>query len=305
MFHKMKHGVHVLDAFDDLRLRDLVLLDRVVALGTITAAARELGVPKPTAGRWLSQLEDRVGGALLHRGARRVALTDRGRAVHQGLQPILRSASALRSVVQRETPGGTLRVSVPVPLGRLLGGAVIAAFHEQLPAVRLEVLLQNHRVDLLRDRVDVALRGGPLPDSSLLARRLATVPMWLFASMRYRGASPSTIPVIAAPGDERLLTRVLPALPGASVVVDDRTAVRDALEAGAGAGILPGFLGDEPLRRGVLFRLRDEPLSQTAVHALWLAEQRGDPRIRALVTLIEGTVAQWTGGAEQRSTTSV
>lgn len=282
----------MLDDFDDLRLRELRLFDRLVRLGTITAAAVDLEIPKPTASRWLAMLEERAGGGLVLRGPRQITLTDRGRAFHGQLGPVLAAVRALRAATEGDEPAGTLRVSVPVPFGRLVGGAVIAGFRSRMPRVRLEVLLQNERVDLLRDRVDLAIRGGPMPDSNLIARHLADVPLWLYAAATFATRDPSAIPLIAAPGDERLLGKRRPELLPAVVVVDDRTAVRDAVLAGAGVGVLPGFLGEPPRAEGTLFRLGEEALSSTRVHAVFLPEQRKDVRVRALIELIEDELAR-------------
>ncbi len=166
-----------------------------------------------------------------------------------------------------------------------MGGSVIAAFRRQMPGVRLEVQLANQRADLLKDRIDLAIRGGDLPDSSRVARRLAVVDLWLYGPP---AVHPDTaLALIAAPGDERLLRLRAPERLPAAVVVDDRTAVRDALAGGAGVGVLPAFLG-EPLRAaGQLRRLGDQPLSRMPVHAVFLPEQRRDPRLRALIELID------------------
>ncbi|MFT5679641.1 MAG: DNA-binding transcriptional LysR family regulator [Myxococcota bacterium] len=281
----------MLDDFDDIRIRDLILLERLVQLGTITAAAHELGIPKPTASRWLAQLEARVGRPLVIRGGRQVVLTQRGRAFHRQLQPLLAGVRSLRAAGREDAPEGTLRVSVPVPLGRLVGGSVIAAFRRLLPGVRLEVLLDNARVDLIRDRVDLAIRGGPMPDSSLVARQLARVPLWLYAPIRQADSTS----LIAAPGDERLLQGHRPDLLPAAVVVDDRTAVRDALCAGAGIGILPAFLGEPSREAGLLTRLDGTPLSTVQVHAVFLPEQRRDARIRVLIELVDAELRSLLG----------
>lgn len=268
-----------------------MLFERLAELGTITAAARELRVPKPTASRWLASLEARVGHPLVVRGARRAGLTEHGRAFRARLQPLLVGVRALEAAGRAQQAGGTLRVSVPVPLGRLVGGAVIAAFRRRLPAVRLEVLLQNERVDLARDRIDLAIRGGPLPDSALVARRLADVPLFLYA----RPGGDAEPALIAAPGDEALVRATHPRLLPAAVVVDDRTAVRDAVHAGAGAGVLPAFLG-EPLRaEGELLRLDDAPVSTIRVHAVYAPEQRGDVRVQVLIEHIEAELRRVVG----------
>lgn len=281
----------MLDDFDDVRLRELLLFDRVAELGTLTAAARELGLPKATASRWLSGLEGQVGTPLVIRGARQVALTEAGRAFREELRPLLESASALRAVGRGDAPRGTVRVSVPVPFGRLVGGAVIAAFRRKMPQVRLEVLLQNERVDLQRDRVDLAIRGGALPDSSLRARRLARVALWLYGP----AVSTGPTPLIAAPGDEAMLGARRPDLLPAAVVIDDRSAVCEALCAGAGVGVLPAFLGEPARAQGLLARLDEEPLSRIPVHALWLPEQQNDRRVRTLIQLVEAELKRLLG----------
>lgn len=79
------------------------------------------------------------------------------------------------------------------------------------------------------------------------------------------------------------------------MVVDDRTAVRDALQAGAGAGVLPAFLGEPARSEGAIIRLGEQPLASTPVHAVFLPEQRKDVRLRALLELIEGELAEVSG----------
>ncbi len=290
-----------MDAFDDIRVRDLVFFDRLAVLGSITATARELAVPKPTASRWLSQLEDRVGQSLVHRTTRHVALTEHGASFHARVREVLVAVRSAQLAAQSTEPAGTLRVSVPVPLGRLVGGAVIASFRRRLPQVRLEIALQNRRVDLVRDRFDLAIRGGALPDSELIARRLATVPLWLYAGADLADVELAALPVVAAPGDEVLLRRRQPGLAAPMVVVDDRTAVADALIQGAGAGILPDFLGEPAVRRGELVRRDHEAITSMQVHALYLPSQREDPRLQALITEIERELGQTVAPARPRA----
>ena len=276
------------DDFDDIRLRDLVFFDRLCALGSITATAAELGIPKATASRWLAQLEERVGHTLVARTTRRSVLTERGRAFGEHVREVLAAARQAKQAVRAEVPGGTLRASLPVPMGRMLAGPVIGAFRQQMPGVKLDIRLQNARVDLLRERFDVVIRGGPLGDSELIARKLSVASMWLYTSALYEGQELSTIPLIAAPGDAALLGRTAlgSELGDAAVVVDDRTAVADALVWGAGAGLLPAFIGEPPRSRGELVRLGQEPAAVMDVHALFHASSRDDPRTVVFVELI-------------------
>lgn len=273
--------------FDDIRVRDLVFFERLAALGSITATAAELSIPKPTASRWLANLEERVGQSLVRRTTRKVSLTEHGEAFVSRLREVLVAVRNAQMAAQAAEPSGVVRVSVPVPLGRIVGGAVIAAFRRRLPRVKLEIALQNRRVDLVGDRFDLAIRGGALPDSDLLARRLATVPLWLYASAELGDVPARELAVIAAPGDEALLRRRRPELAAPVVVVDDRSAVADALCMGAGAGILPEFLGEPPRRTGELVRRDDEAIATLPVHAVYMPTQRNDLRVQVLVSEIE------------------
>jgi len=273
--------------FDQIRVRDLVFFDRLAALGSISGTARELGVPKPTASRWLAVLEARVGQTLVRRTTRHVALTEQGEAFHARIREVLAALRQAQAAAQSTQPTGTVRVSVPVPLGRLVGGAVIAEFHRKLPRVKLEVALQNRRIDLVRDGFDLAIRGGALPDSDLIARRLATVPMWLYAGVEHAGRPLSELSVVGAPGDEQLLRRSQPGLQSPIVLVDDRSAVAEAIVRGAGAGALPAFLGEPARRRAELIRLEDTPLTTMQVHAVYSPSQRSDVRLQVLIAAIE------------------
>lgn len=272
------------ESFDELRVRDLAFFDRLAALGSLGATARELHLPKATASRWLANLEARVGQGLVKRTTRSISLTPAGVAFVDRVRDVLRAVQVAKLGLEAGASGGTLRVSVPVPMGRLLIGPVIAAFRDRMPGVQLEVKLQADTVDLVRDRFDVVLRGGPLPDSGLLARRLASATVWAYASARYRDEPPARIPLLLTPGDDVLLRRVKGlTVQQPAVRMDDRSALADALVWGAGFGLLPTFLG-EPLRaRGELVRLFKAPVATLPVHALYHPSQRADPRVQALL----------------------
>lgn len=267
----------------DLRLRDLHLLVRLSVLGSLTATARELRLPKATASRRLAQLEARLGVALVKRTTRNLALTAQGEALLPRARELLAVAEAARLELRSDAPSGLIRVSVPVPMGRVIAGAVIARFRQRLPSVALEIKLQNHRVDLVRDGIDLAIRGGRLPDSELRSRRLGAATMRRYCSAVFRDTPAASVPLILAPGDTALLRRAgLPDGP-AAVLVDDRGAIADALVWGAGMGLLPSFLGDGPESEGALVARDAAPVAELPVHAIFHATQSDDPRLRVLM----------------------
>ncbi|MFO0648052.1 MAG: LysR substrate-binding domain-containing protein [Polyangiales bacterium] len=145
---------------------------------------------------------------------------------------------------------------------------------------------QNQRVDLLRDGVDVAIRGGELPDSDLLARRLASATMWLYGSVSFRGAALLDVPLIVAPGDEAMLRRAGLVVSDASAVIDDRSAVADAITWGGGMGLLPA-VPRPACAQETMVRLHDAPIATLPVHAVYHASQRDDVRVRVVVDEIE------------------
>ncbi|MFO0600693.1 MAG: LysR family transcriptional regulator [Myxococcaceae bacterium] len=272
------------DPFDDLRVRDLAFFERLATLGSLGATARELHLPKATASRWLANLEAHVGQSLVKRTTRSVALTPAGLAFVDRVRDVLRSVQAARQGLDQGASGGLLRISVPVPMGRMLVGPVVARFREQFPGVRLEVKLETAAVDLVRDRFDLLLRGGPLSDSGLKARKLSAAKVWVYASARFRKQAPHTIPLLLAPGDEALLRRTK-AMAGVqpAVRIDDRSAIADALTWGAGVGLLPTFLGEPGRERGELVRFFDEPVAVLPIHGLYHPSQRNDVRLQALM----------------------
>ncbi len=275
------------DAFLELRLRDLHFFTRLAALGSLTATARDLAIPKATASRRLAQLEQHLGVSVVKRTTRSLSLTPRGEALVSRAREMLALAEATRLELRSELPTGTLRVSVPVPLGRMLAGPVIARFRQRLPSVALEIRLENTRVDLVRDGIDLAIRGGRLADSELISRKLSTASLRRYCSTSYREAPAGEIPLILAPGDAALLRRAgLPHEP-AAVVVDDRTAVADALVWGAGIGLLPTFLGEPPRAEGALVCRDESAVAELPIHALYHASQREDLRLQVLIDELE------------------
>lgn len=168
-------------------LNDTLIFVKVVERGSFTAAARSLGLPKTTVSRKLKELENRLGARLLNRTTRRLALTEAGAVYFEHSRRIASElAEAERAVHHLEgTPRGWLRITAPYTLSVVTLAPMLLEFRERYPDVRLDVVLTNDRLDLVANEIDVALRVGALPDSSLVARRLATYPTQVYASESY------------------------------------------------------------------------------------------------------------------------
>jgi DNA-binding transcriptional LysR family regulator len=185
------------------RLAALRLFTRVARRGSFTAAGRELGLPQPTVSRIIAGLEREIGTALFVRTTRAVAPTEAGLEFLQRVEPIL---AALEEAEHAVRGTGELRGLLRVGLSSSLAARVVApalpGFSVRHPALRIELATSDVRQDLVGEGVDVALRFGSLPDSTAIARRLATFPRLAAASPAYlAGAPPLTCPADLAAHD--------------------------------------------------------------------------------------------------------
>ncbi|KAA6184529.1 LysR family transcriptional regulator [Thiohalocapsa marina] len=173
---------------EQLDPNDLLIFARVADAGSFTAAAEQLGLPKSSVSRRISLLEERLGERLMLRTTRRLTLTEFGEAMLEHGRALAEEVELARTLAEsrRAQPSGRLRVSMPSDFANLLLGDLFAAFSALHPAVMLEIDLSPRRVDLLGERVDLAIRFGDLPDDSLLAaRRLRRFTWGLYAAPDY------------------------------------------------------------------------------------------------------------------------
>lgn len=168
-------------------LNDTLIFVKVVEAGSFTAAARALALPKTTVSRKLKDLEERLGVRLMNRTTRSLALTEAGTLYFEHSRRIAAELDEAENAVHQleGSPRGWLRITAPYALSVALLAPIISDFRRRYPEVRVDVVLSNERLDLVANRIDVALRVGDLPDSTLVARRLATWPTYLYAAESY------------------------------------------------------------------------------------------------------------------------
>jgi DNA-binding transcriptional LysR family regulator len=159
------------------RLDAMSILLAVVDAGSLSAAARRLGTPLPTVSRKVAELEAHLHTRLLHRTTRQLALTEAGAAYVAACRRILDDVGEAERIATGEyaAPKGELAVTAPIVFGRLHIVPVVAEFLAQYPAIRIRLLLTDRVVHLMEEQIDVALRIGELPDSTLVASRVGTV----------------------------------------------------------------------------------------------------------------------------------
>lgn len=251
---------------------DYELFARVVDAGSLSAAARALGISPAMVSKRLARLEERLGVRLVHRTTRRLALTEAGARFHADLAAIL---AAMREAEARVTgisaaPGGPLRVSAPTSFGRLHIAPHLHLFLSRHPAVVLEFNLSDGFVDLIGERIDLAVRIAPEIAPGLEAHRLGTSRRVLCAAPAYleRHGAPETIAALSA---HRLLaatgqmpwrlvsgTRRASVERPSAVVTNSSEIVRELALTGVGIALRSLWDVGEALESGALVRVLPE-----------------------------------------------
>ena len=172
-------------------LEALKLFIRVARRGSFSAAARELNLPQSSVSRTIAALEQNLGVALLVRSTRAVTMTEAGANFLAQIEPILADLSEAEHMVRHSDDfRGTLRIGIGTSLAARIVIPHLKPFLDQHPALRIDLVLNDERQDLVKEGMDVAFRFGALADSTATARKLVTWPRALVASPIYLDSAP-------------------------------------------------------------------------------------------------------------------
>ncbi|WP_437726921.1 LysR family transcriptional regulator [Sorangium sp. So ce861] len=276
-------------------LSGLSMFVRIVEEGSLSAAGRALGLPKATISRNLALLEKRLGAPLLIRSTRALSLTDTGRRFFDRVQPIVRDAQQATAEVKRRhaAPSGLLRVTASVAYGQAAIAPRVFAFMRRYPAVRVDLHLDDGRVNLVNDGYDLAIRMGAIQDSALISHKLADITMVIVAS-------PSWLEQHDMPRRPADLARHAVVVPRPDIIqwkvggetvrvpwrmsTGNMIVTRDAARAGLGIALVPEFLALRDLERGSLVRLLpDVEMPVIQATALYTRAARQSVALRALL----------------------
>lgn len=166
---------------------DVPLFVTVVEAGSFTAAAEALGREKSSVSRSIARLEDDLGVRLLQRSTRRLSLTDAGQAFYERVRGAVNGVEEAASAVQElgAEPRGIVRATAPPDMDALGLPEILAEFSATYPKIHVELVLTSRAVDLVGEGFDLALRGGKLADSGLIARRAGATVHAIFGSAAY------------------------------------------------------------------------------------------------------------------------
>jgi DNA-binding transcriptional LysR family regulator len=277
-------------------LNDIVVFTKVAETKSFTGAADALGLPKSTVSRKLAQLEERLGVRLVQRTTRKLALTDIGEMYYERCARIVHDVTAAEQLVtdMQATPRGRLRISATVDFSTRWLGDIVASFLAQHSEINVELEASDEVVDLIEDGFDVAVRFGPMPESTLIARRLCTLSLVLAASPAYV-AKTQIKSIDELDGLEHLLFTPTTATQAWTLHNGEAThefgrparfasnnygAVRDVALADGGICLLSEFMIADDLAAGRLVRVLPEWHTRvTEVHAVYPARHNLPPRL--------------------------
>ncbi|MBB5016838.1 DNA-binding transcriptional LysR family regulator [Chitinivorax tropicus] len=284
-------------------LRAMAVFAKTVELGSFRAAAAALGLAPSVVSHHISQLEKRLGAALLYRSTRRLSLTAAGEQLFEATQAMLHAASVGLDAIaaQTQAPVGRLRVTLPAFFAPSKVLDAIAAFAQQYPKVSLSMQFSDAKQDLVKDGLDLAIRVGALADSALKSRQLFTMRRVLVASPAYLQHRPAPTHPEAlqdwdwiglsiranrkqwrSPAGEAAELGFAP-----RIVVDSLAAVCALARAGMGLATPPRFMVEQDLLAGGLIEvLPDWQVTPLDVFAVWPGNAPAHGLTQRLVTFL-------------------
>jgi DNA-binding transcriptional LysR family regulator len=296
------------------RLHLLLVFAAIGREGSITRAARSLGVTKSVVSGHLRTLEASLGVRLVQRTTRRLALTQVGEQAYESVQRMLEAAGDVDRLAESEmeAPSGTLRVASTVDLARLLVAPALASVCQAWPSLRVQLHTADRPVDILAEGLDAAVRVGVPPDSSFRIRKLADDQCVLLASpglaQRWSSAERPR-DLAAAPWlfhaavDQPRKTFHAPGRPDEGFVVgephgvaDNTDALRTLAAAGLGFAELPSHIAADDLATGRLVRVLAPWFSRPLSIYVLTPSRRQPRRVVALFEALDDQVRARLGG---------
>ncbi|MEM6533976.1 MAG: LysR family transcriptional regulator [Myxococcota bacterium] len=282
-------------------LNDLDTFERVARLGTLSAAAEELGVPKSTVGRRIARLEAEMEVVLLHRGARYVTLTESGRELEERSREALGNLRTLSLGLAADRPHGVLRLTMVSDLMMSARFAsMLEEFRNAYPEIVLDIDATPRVVDIIAEGFDIGFRPdtAQTDTDTLLVRRLGASPLRIFGSEAYFKRRREITGIqdlenhdwVAVGPQRQVIVELSHQGESASVVPrvvaygSDMSSVLSMLRAGVGLAVVPPFyVQDEVDARSMVPVLPEWQTDGAHLLMVWPRQRFELPRVRAFV----------------------
>lgn len=270
---------------------------RIVQTGNFSRAARELGITPQAASIHVKQLEDWTGVRLFNRSTRKISLTEEGASFYR---TCVAAVGAIDEEVTRMRDSsqevfGTVRLAAPVGLGSRFVAPALGRLLEKYPRISIDLMIQNRIPDVVGEGIDVGILPHPLPDTTLIARRVMTSPFILCASPAYlqRHGKPEAIEDLARhrrvdlrswinnavrPWRLRRGEEIVTSPVRASLVTNDGDSLIEAVLSGAGIGLITLYRVAPYLRSGRLETVLDGMVDGELSWSIYMQQRNQVPR---------------------------
>ncbi len=293
------------------RFQAAKLFVRVVDLGSFSKAAAELGIGQPSATKLVAQLEQQLGSRLLHRSTHGVSPTEIGALYYEKCKLIahhVEEAQTVASLLQSQVQGA-LRISTTMDFGRRVLAPLVLRFLQANPRLKVEVLFDDHLVNMVEQGIDVAIRMGRLADSTLGARYLGLNPWSLVAAPSYlaRRGVPA-VPGELTSHDALICSTVqsdsrwhfmgakgeaLTVLVNGPLRSNNKSALMEAACAGFGIAALPTYVVHESMQRGALVALLgDWTVPPQEIHAIYPSPRMVPAKVTGFIEWLQGQIGE-------------
>ncbi len=277
---------------------------RVAESGSFSAVAREMGATQPAVSRQISALEQHLDARLIQRTTRSLTLTEDGRDLLDHARRVLDCVEEAETAVGRRqgAPSGLIRIAAPATFGRLYIAPRMRRLLDRYPELSVELHMSDSVTDMVAAGIDLAIRGGMVQETSLVARRIGSSARAVVASAEYleRNGTPAQPSDLSRHSCIAFLQSATPNEwrfdgPGGAVAVeiagrfrtDSTEAMREAVAAGLGLALAPAWVFGDDLTSGrvrpVLQRYQAE---QVSIHAVYPSRRNLAPRTRAVIDFL-------------------
>ncbi|WP_439672374.1 LysR family transcriptional regulator [Cupriavidus necator] len=289
------------------RLTGLIAFAKAAALGSYSAAARELGISPSAVSKSIARLEQQLGIPLFIRTTRSLRLTHEGEGLRERAMRLLHEAEEIQqaAISTRSGPSGIIRVAAPYPIGVHVLAPALVLFRARHPALAVDLRIRDQMADLVAEGIDIAIRVGDLPNSRLISRHLAPHRICAFAAPAYlaRKGTPTRPEELdrhdcvnfrfqssgqALRWPFSVDGELVEIAPDAGIVADVSDVVASIVIAGGGIGIMPTYLAATHVMRGELVPVMPRlAVPRANITALWPESRRASPNVRAFLDLLD------------------
>ncbi|MCE1005166.1 LysR family transcriptional regulator [Pseudomonas monteilii] len=285
------------------RLNAMRVFVTVVDLGSQSAAADHLQLSRPVVSRYLAALEDWVGARLMQRTTRKLSLTAAGQETLPRCRQLLELAGDLQAAVQQpdDAPKGALRISVSTSFGQAQLVDAVAAYVRRYPGVKVELQMLDRTVNLVDERIDLAIRTSNDLAPNLIARRLSICRSVVCASPAYllEHGTPKRVEELSRHnclthayfghslwhfevGGQQIAVPIT-----GNISANEAMTLQKAAMAGAGIAMLPTYQAADALRRGELVRLLPEAKPRELnLNAVYTSRKHMPPTLRSMLDFL-------------------